>query len=63
MKISEMDKVELANYMKASREILTYDNDSKAWKRAFELIKKAGFENLTPECGKCITKVQKWLLD
>ena len=63
MKINEMDKEQLSNYMKASREILTYSGSSHAWKRAFELIRKSGYENLTPECSKCISKVQKWLLD
>lgn len=56
-----MSKAELVDYMKASREILTYSESSKAWKRAFELARKSGLENLTPECGKCKTKVVEWL--
>ena len=58
-----MSKAELVDYMKASREILNYTESSQAWKRAFELIRKAGYENLTMECNKCIAKVQKWLLE
>ena len=58
-----MNKEELVNYMKASREMLTFNESSKAWKRAFELIRKAGYENLDMECKKCLGKVQKWLLE
>lgn len=58
-----MNKEELVAYMRASREILTHDDSSHAWKRAFELIRKDGYENLTMECSKCIAKVQKWLLE
>lgn len=56
-----MNKTDLVNYMKASREILRYDRESASWKRAFQLIREAGYENLDMDCSKCITKVTEWL--
>ena len=58
-----MNKEELVNYMKASREILNFSESSQAWKRAFVLIRQNGYENLDMECKKCLGKVQKWLLE
>ena len=60
-KISEMTREELRDYMKASREILAFDENSHAWKRAFELARKAGNEHWVMDCSKCIQKVQQWL--
>lgn len=61
-KISDLNKQELLDFMKGNGEIHRFNYDSHAWKRAFELVRKAGFENLTMDCGKCIDKVKTWLL-
>jgi hypothetical protein len=60
MKVSEMNKADLLDHMKASREILTY-NDTPAWRRAFILARQNGLENIEPGCIKCIIKVKEWL--
>lgn len=62
MKISEMTREELRDYMKASREIHTFDEDSKAWQRAFQLARQAGNEHWAMDCNKCRQKVQEWVL-
>lgn len=62
MKIKEMTREELRDYMKASREILSFDADSPTWKRAFQLAKQSGNEHWNMECSKCIQKVQEWVL-
>lgn len=61
MKISEMTKEELLDYMRSSREIHRYASDSKAWQRAFQLARMAGMENMEMGCGGCIRKVTEFL--
>jgi hypothetical protein len=61
MKISEMNKEELYNYMRASREWNRYDSTSATWKRAFQLAKQSGLENMDMSCGSCIDKVRKFM--
>lgn len=68
MKISEMDKAELVQYMRnVTRELIPndrfrYDSEAHTWKRAFDLIRKDGYENLEMDCNKCIDKVYRWLI-
>lgn len=62
MKISEMSREELKEYMKASREILSFDAESPSWKRAFQLARADGNEHWDMDCNKCIQKVQEWVL-
>ena len=62
MKITELNKEELLAFMKGNGEIHRYNRDSWAWKRAFQLIRAAGYENLEMDCMKCIDKVKTWLL-
>lgn len=61
MKITEMNREQLRDHMKASRTIYRYDSESIEWKQAFKLIRLAGFENYEMDCTKCITKVKEWL--
>jgi hypothetical protein len=61
MKITEMNREQLRDYMKASREILRFDSDSPAWKHAFKLARKSGMENMDMDCSGCIKKVHEWL--
>ncbi len=61
-KINEMTREELRDYMKASREIHSFDIDSKPWKRAFQLAHQSGMENMDMQCTKCISKVREWLM-
>lgn len=61
MKISEMTKDELREFMKSNGEIHRYNRDSHAWKRAFQLIRLSGVENLEMDCSKCVDKVKAWL--
>lgn len=61
MKITEMNREQLRDYMRASREIHRFDEDSVAWKRAFELARQSGLENMSMDCSGCIRKVHEWL--
>lgn len=61
MKVTEMGREELRDYMKASREIYRFDQYSKAWQRAFELARQNGLENMAMDCTYCIRKVHEWL--
>ena len=61
MSVNEMNREQLRDYMKASREIYRYDTESPAWKRAFKLAKTSGLENMDMECNTCIRKVKEWL--
>jgi len=61
MKITEMNREQLRDYMKASREIQRYDSDLPSWKHAFKLAKLAGLENMDMQCTGCIKKVKEWL--
>ena len=62
MKITDMTREELRDYMKGNGSIHRYNSESIEWKHAFRLIKSAGFENLTMDCGKCADKVKTWLI-
>ena len=57
-----MNREELRDYMKASREIHQFDEESKAWQRAFELARKGGLEHMSMQCSSCISKVREWLI-
>lgn len=61
MKITEMTREQLRDYMKASRLIYRYDREDVAWKHAFALAKKSGLENMDMDCTGCIRKVKEWL--
>lgn len=56
-----MDKIEILNRLKASREIHTMDRSSKNWKDAFAAYKIARGEKLDMGCNKCYQKVLDWL--
>lgn len=62
MKITEMNREQLRDYMKASREIYKYDESNASWRHAFKLAKAAGMESLTMDCSMCVKKVHEWLL-
>lgn len=61
MKISEMGKDELVHHMRAARMLHSFDGSSPEWKRAFELAKKNGLEDVDMDCNKCRVKVLEWL--
>lgn len=61
MKITEMNREQLRDYMRASREINRFDETSVAWQRAFELARQSGLENMSMDCSGCIRKVHEWL--
>lgn len=61
MKISEMNREQLRDHMKASRIIHRFDPDVPEWKHAFKLAKLAGMENMDMDCTGCIKKVLEWL--
>ncbi len=56
-----MNREQLRDYMKASRDIYRFDSENVAWKQAFKLARKNGLENMTMECTGCIKKVLEWL--
>lgn len=62
MKITDMNREQLRDYMKASREIHRFDPDNKGWKHAFKLAKLSGLENMDMNCTGCIKKVHEWLM-
>ena len=59
--ISDMDKPQLVAYMRSSREINKFDEDSPAWIRAFKLYKQTG-NPADMDCTKCRMAVREWLL-
>jgi hypothetical protein len=59
-KITDMDKDELVLYMKASREILRFDDELKSWQRAIKLYKDAG-NKFDSECTGCRRRLLEWL--
>lgn len=61
MKISEMDRVSLRDFMRGNGDLYRYDSKAPTWKRAFELAKKSGMENYSMDCTKCVGKVWDWL--
>lgn len=61
MKISEMNKAELLEYMKMTREIQNYDSEYPSWQRAFHLARMNGLESVEHGCQKCIKSVIEWL--
>lgn len=61
MKISEMAKKELLDHMRSTHEIGKYNSESHAWRRAFQLARANGLEQLEPGCTKCIKAVIEWL--
>lgn len=61
MKISEMNREQLKEYLHSSGEIHRQSKDSKAWQRAFELARSAGNGELDMGCGKCWDKVKEWI--
>lgn len=56
-----MNREQLRDYMRASREIHRYDPENVCWKHAFKLAKTSGFENMDMQCNSCIQKVREWL--
>lgn len=61
MKISEMDREQLRDYILNSAEINRLDPESKAWQRAFVLARAAGFGQLEMDCPKCWEKVERFI--
>ena len=61
MKITEMNREQLRDYMRASREIHRFDQHSAAWIQAFKLARANGLENMDMECSGCRRKVLEWL--
>lgn len=61
MKITEMNREQLRDHMKASRIIHKFDSENAEWKQAFKLARLSGLENLDMECTSCIKKVFEWL--
>jgi hypothetical protein len=61
MKITEMNREQLREFMKGNGDIHRYNVDAITWKYAFKLAKLSGYENLEMDCSKCIDKVKEWL--
>lgn len=61
MRISEMEKDDLVQYMKASGEIHRFNHKDESWKRAFKLYNERFGDRLIPDCAKCVNKVWEWL--
>lgn len=62
MKITEMNREQLRDHMKAARIIHKFDSESKEWKQAFKLARQNGLESVDMECTSCIKKVFEWLI-
>lgn len=61
MKISEMDRYQLREYLFNSGEINRMDSENKAWQRAFDLAKASGFGDLDMGCQSCWQKVDRFI--
>lgn len=61
MKISEMNKKELLEFMQGNGEWHRYKSDLPSWQRAFLLARQNGLENLDHGCAKCVLKVKEWM--
>lgn len=61
MKIPEMDKEQLINHMKASRELYRFDEDLHSWKRAISLYKQATGMKFDADCSGCRRRLVEWL--
>ena len=61
MKISDMNKEQLKEYLTTSGEIHRPNQESKAWQRAFELARGEGYGELDMGCTGCWVKVQKYM--
>lgn len=59
-KISEMNKAELYDFMKASREIHRFDYDLPSWKRAAQLYRETG-NKFDEDCTGCRSRLLEWL--
>lgn len=61
-KITDMDKTELVNYMKASREIYRFNYDLPSWQRAAQLYRETG-NKFDEDCTGCRQRLLEWLLN
>lgn len=61
VKISEMNREQLRDYIMNSAEINRLDPESKAWQRAFELAKESGYGDLDIGCHSCWQKVERFI--
>lgn len=61
MKISEMNKVEILDFMRGNGEINRPKSESQAWQRAFTLARQNGLEDVELGCAKCYQKVREWM--
>lgn len=59
-KITDMDKTELVLYMRASREILRFDDELKSWSRAIKLYEATG-NKFDSDCTGCRRRLMEWL--
>lgn len=60
-KVSDFNKQELIDHMRASREIHRPDTESKAWERAFKLYKEETKQPADMDCSGCWKRVREWL--
>lgn len=61
MKVSEMNREQLRDHMKAARIIHKFDSDVPEWKHAFKLARLSGLENMDMDCTGCVKKVKEFL--
>ena len=61
MKITEMNREQLRDHMRAARLINRFDSFEPEWKHAFTLAKKSGLENMDMNCSSCIRTVMEWI--
>lgn len=59
-KISEMNKAELVDYMKSSRELYNPDYSLPSWQRAIKLYKATG-NKFNEDCSGCGRRLMEWL--
>lgn len=60
-KITDMDKDELVLFMKASREIHSFNYELKSWQRAVQLYRDAG-NKFDEDCSGCRRRLIEWLV-
>jgi len=61
MKITEMNREQLRDHMRAARMLNRFDPDTVEWKHAFKLAKLGGLESMDMDCTGCIKKVKEFI--
>lgn len=60
MKVAEMNREQLRDHMRASREVRIFDEYKPEWKRAIDLYRETG-NKFDADCSGCRKRLVEWL--